>query len=527
MKKQFRNLKLEIRNLKFGKSTKNAKDFFCKMINLFKYKKNPCFIRVSSMATVIVFCLCASVAKSNTNYVSLIGNHVSPFDSWENAATNIQDAVDAAIIGDVVLVTDGVYCVTEEISVTKLLTVKSVNGRDVTIVDGGFPVSTNRCFMLKTGLFDIGVTVDGFTVQNGYAKTPKDEGGGIYATWYSKVFNCIIQSNRAELSSGGVYCRDDTIISNCIVRNNHADIDSGGIRLDSGSHAYDCKVVNNSSRNVGGISCISFNIVRNCVIVSNKANKSIGGISCGSYCLAEYCTISGNSAAIRTGGVSVGSNNSTIRYCTISENVASNNAGLSSTDGNIENCIIVSNRAIDQAGGFSFNSATIANSLIAYNSAKKYAGGFAIFNSKIKNCTIAFNSSENYPATYHGQYYNSIVYFNSSSTGISNYSEYASFFNSCTYPLHAGSGNISNFPGFLDSENGDFRLADGSPCIDSGSNFFVASSWDLDGNPRIIDGIVDIGCYESIPEPFSVLLEFTSLACLLFLRKERKITKLK
>ena len=41
-----------------------------------------------------------------------------------------------------------------------------------------------------------------------------------------------------------------------------------------------------------------------------------------------------------------------------------------------------------------------------------------------------------------------------------------------------------------------FRPAAGSPCINSGNNDFVEDTTDLDGNPRIVNGKVDIGAYE-------------------------------
>ncbi|UCD52859.1 MAG: PKD domain-containing protein, partial [Phycisphaerales bacterium] len=44
-------------------------------------------------------------------------------------------------------------------------------------------------------------------------------------------------------------------------------------------------------------------------------------------------------------------------------------------------------------------------------------------------------------------------------------------------------------------ENG-LRLSSASPCIDSGYNDAVDVDWDLRGNPRIVNGVVDMGAYE-------------------------------
>jgi hypothetical protein len=58
--------------------------------------------------------------------------------------------------------------------------------------------------------------------------------------------------------------------------------------------------------------------------------------------------------------------------------------------------------------------------------------------------------------------------------------------------------NVQAEPNFFDVETRDYHLTSGSIGIDGGNNEYVLDSqdFDLDGNPRILGGSIDIGAYE-------------------------------
>jgi hypothetical protein len=62
----------------------------------------------------------------------------------------------------------------------------------------------------------------------------------------------------------------------------------------------------------------------------------------------------------------------------------------------------------------------------------------------------------------------------------------------------AGSNNIDLDPMFIQPGCANLRLAHDSPCINAGENSAIPSgvTTNLDGNPRILNGIVDMGAYE-------------------------------
>jgi hypothetical protein len=61
-----------------------------------------------------------------------------------------------------------------------------------------------------------------------------------------------------------------------------------------------------------------------------------------------------------------------------------------------------------------------------------------------------------------------------------------------------GIGNIDADPLFVDDTLDDFHLLPDSPCIDAGDPDYVAlpNETDLDGNPRVVNGRIDMGVYE-------------------------------
>ena len=73
---------------------------------------------------------------------------------------------------------------------------------------------------------------------------------------------------------------------------------------------------------------------------------------------------------------------------------------------------------------------------------------------------------------------------------------------------YPGVGNIDDYPEFVDTANGDYHLAENSPCIGNGiDSLEIAGVWyrcpftDLEGNPRPnpLGTMPDMGAYENAP----------------------------
>src|SRR5215207_5962233 len=113
---------------------------------------------VAALLLATVGCALADVHYVDVNST----NATPPYANWATAATNIQDAVDAAVAGDEIVVTNGIYATGRgqfgnRVDVAKPLSLRSVNGPQFTIIYGGGV----RCVYLTTG-----ASLSGFTLTN-------------------------------------------------------------------------------------------------------------------------------------------------------------------------------------------------------------------------------------------------------------------------------------------------------------------------------------------------------------------------
>jgi T5SS/PEP-CTERM-associated repeat protein len=370
--------------------------------------EDHCFYRVNVQ-------LVDSHPLSQIHYVDINNTTPAPpYSSWQTAATNIQDAVDVAIDDNTVLVADGLYFLTSEITVTNAIAVQSVNGPDVTIIDGG---GSNRCFNLYSNI----CAVSGFTVTHGYHDELSYSGGG------------------------GIFCNFSRlpIISDCIIVGNRAS-KGGGL---AGGTAINCTIISNTAPRGGGV-------------VGSRL---------------ENCLISGNSSEQMAGGIYVG----TARNCVVSNNVAGSDGG-GMYQGLATNCLIVGNTAGNDGGGAHYS--TLINCTVSDNLATNNGGG------------MSAGTGLDY-----GVAINSIIYYNTALNSGNDWDGNGSMVYCCSTAdwAHVAAGCITNEPGYINRDMGNYRLATKAPCISAGWNDFAPALPDLDGQPRIVDFVVDMGAYES------------------------------
>ncbi len=385
-----------------------------------------------------------SVLSSPVYYVAKNNPDPSaPYLSWATAATNLQEAIDAAAAGGLVLVSNGVYdaggravagILTNRAAIDKPLVVRSVNGPAVTIIQGAGSIGSNavRCAFVGNDAVLSGFTLtNGHTRNSGVPSNRERSGGGAWCEALGVLSNCWIIGNVAGYDAGGCY---SGTLYNCILRANMAGNGGGGFH---GSTLYNCTISGNLAGQGGGGHGGS---LYDCALTGNMSSSGGGG----SYGGRMFnCTLTGNSAGSDGGGCAVGS----LSDSTIYGNSASRGGGAFSC--NIESCALARNTASSEGGGS--HGGTLINCTLTGNSADFVGGG-----------------------SFGDEVYNSIVYFNSAPLGPNHSGSFMEF--SCTTPHPGGGGNIADPPRLASLSH----LSSDSPCLGAGL-FEYTTGPDLDG----------------------------------------------
>jgi hypothetical protein len=236
----------------------------------------------------------------------------------------------------------------------------------------------------------------------------------------------------------------------------------------------------------GGIYCRNSSpTITNNIIINNSALEFGGGIYCSiSSAKITNNVIRDNSAGDNGNGISVGGGTYGM---IIASNIITNNSGsngggvsLSVSDVIIKNNIIARNSVNLNGGGIYCQSGTplIINNTIVGNSANENGGGIYCISSMptVINTILWANTAE----------IGNQIYVDTDTSSIAvTYSDVQGGWE--------GEGNIDANPLFVDTNNGDYHLQAGSPCIDAGTSSGAPPD-DIEGQKR--DEFPDMGAYE-------------------------------
>jgi|GEM_PF-522106 len=229
----------------------------------------------------------------------------------------------------------------------------------------------------------------------------------------------------------------------------------------------------------------------NCILsgltITEANNPGPGGAIAGNGTGAtiSFCSITNNTA---TQGAGINDCDGTIANCRIYNNHSFGfGGGLYGCDGHIFNCFINDNNAVSAGGGLYDCNAVTTNNTIVANDAGVSGGGLHSCHNKIANCIIWANTAPDSPAL--------------KSCSEPNYS--------CLQTAGSGIGNIYLDPLFVDPCNDDYHLTIYSDCLNAGDGNCAPpqSATDIDNEARLFifdpnkTPVIDIGADEVTTAP--------------------------
>ncbi len=459
-----------------------------------------------------------SAAADSVLYAKPSASGSGNCSDWDNACT-LQTALGAATAGEEIWVAAGTHKPTDGIDRTATFQLKigvgvyggfagtetSREERDWTVHEtilggdiGEIGDDSDNSYHVVTGSGTDGTSVlNGFTITGGYAdgSYPDSRGGGMFNVGGSPtLINVTFSGNSAGAGSGmWNFSYSSPTLTNVIFSGNSSLWGPGGGMWNwsySSPTLTNVTFSGNWATDGGGMyNTDSSPTLTNVTFSGNSADNGGGMFNYASSPTLTNVTFRGNSG----GGGGGGMRNSLNSSATLTNVIFSGN--------------------VARFGGGMYNywdsSPTLTNVTFSGNSASEKGGGmFNIWNSSptLTNSILWGNT-----ALVGAEIYN----YNDSSTPTIKYSLVEGSGGSgpewdTSLGTDAG-GNIDADPQFVDAANGDLHLQPTSPAIDVGDNGALPADTldldgdgdtveplplDLDGNPRIVNGIVDMGAYE-------------------------------
>ncbi|MBN2562344.1 MAG: right-handed parallel beta-helix repeat-containing protein [Phycisphaerae bacterium] len=427
----------------------------------------------------------------------------------------IEEALDAAEDGDTIIVLpstgspDGAY-VGNLYFPAKAVTLRSLNPEDpeivaATVIDGN---ASGTVVLFGYGyVAERDQLLDGFTITNGV---------GLHYGW-----------------AGGVHCTGSPTVARCVIEGNTAEDGggAGGFGCDWGSPLVrQCTIRNNTSPNsAGGAACYdSSPEFIDCTFNQNTCESSYYHSGGGAYCsrsnaVFRGCRFVGNQSRWYGAGVKL-----------------SHSAGGDPTSATLVNCSFIGN----QPGGLENDGGALlaANCIFRGNMHPQAGSGVGITTRNtpdsdvlLVNCSITDNGDPGWGliADSSVPHLVNCLFWGNSGDGAGAEIHYSGdapvVSHSCIEGGWPGEGNTDLEPLFVDrdgadgiqgTEDDDLRPRAPSPCLDAGLNGALPADiadidgdgdtdeplpWDLDGQPRVHDDIVDMGAYEGAKLTFEIV----------------------
>ena len=494
--------------------------------------------RMRYFFVLIIILLSVIPAYTQTNYyVSTSGNDANP-GTINQPWRTIQHAANSVSAGDTVFVRGGTYNEIVTINVSGshsdgYVTFKNYPGENPVVDGTGLTISSDK------GLFTIEdrtyIKISGFEIANFTSSTKFIVPMGIYITGAShhleinenKIHDISHSASPPGRDAHGIAVygtNSTTAISNLIIDGNNLyslTLGSSEAMVLNGN-VSDFQITNNIVHDADniGIDCIGFEGTSPDPNTDQARNGTIADnlvYNISSYGNPAYGNEYAAGGIYVDGGKDITIERNIVHHADIGVELASEHNGKS-TSGIIlrSNLLYLNNIGGIAIGGYdtqrgSTDDCKILNNTLYHNDVQQDGNGelwiqYDVNNNVIENnifyansqgllisnpFTKGTNNTLNYNLYFSPLGENNSVWQwkNVYYTGFTNY--------------QTGTGNdpnsIFNNPLFVDENNFDFHLQNNSPAIDIGENLADIGNYDLDGNPRIQNGRVDLGGYETTP----------------------------